>query len=140
VSTDLPSEISSAVTRTALSKINRSVKVVLARVLGPSGIEAYSEMLRYYQPGTADAEFERLPADADEQTRRELVQRLLPSIRAVHAEHPDLMDRTVDTPRGEQFALRTVGVAVSDLYNPAQIDVMVHVGRELQPPPGSGRT
>ncbi|WP_329059904.1 MerR family transcriptional regulator [Amycolatopsis sp. NBC_01480] len=119
---DLPSRPGPATGRTGLSGTDRSLVVVLAQVLGPRGLQAYSDLLHSYQSTPEAAEFDRLPADAGEQIRDELARRLHPHVQDLLVEHPGILD--LDVPAGAQ---RTVGVAVLDLYNPAQIDVMRRV-------------
>ncbi|MEV6782933.1 hypothetical protein [Streptomyces sp. NPDC051098] len=62
-------------------------------------------------------ELDQLPADADEPARQRLAERLVPYVRGLRVKHPD-------APRGRQHAARTIGKAITDLYNPAQVDVM----------------
>jgi hypothetical protein len=110
-----------------LSDTDRSLIVVLAQVLGPRGLQACSELLHSSQSTPEASEFDRLPADAGEQTRDELARRLHPHVQDLLVEHPGILDLNADAPGGAQWAERTVGLAVLDLYNPAQIDVMRRV-------------
>ncbi|GAA0540924.1 DNA-binding transcriptional MerR regulator [Saccharopolyspora erythraea NRRL 2338] len=123
VPTDLPPEFAPAAVP-ELSEADRSFVVVLTRVLGPRGMQAYSEMLQDLPDDPTAPEFGELPADADEPTRQDVAERLVPYVRALHAEHPGLRDANADAPGGAQFAEQTVGKALVDLYNPAQLDVM----------------
>jgi hypothetical protein len=111
----------------------------MSRVLGPQGLQAYGDMLRDSPSDPALGEFDDLPADADEETRRALADRFVPYLRSLFADHPGLQDVSADAPGGARFADRTGAKAVRELYNPAQIDVMVRAHRLLQTPPGRGR-
>lgn len=74
-------------------------------------------------------EFDTLPPDADEQTRDRLAERFAPELRKLFADHPALAKLHADAPRGERFAQKTLGLALADLYNPAQLDVMIRAQR-----------
>ena len=49
---------------------------------------------------------------------------MVPYIQALRTRHPDLNGPHSDAPRGARFVERTVGEALRDLYNPAQLDVL----------------
>ncbi|MBB5159163.1 hypothetical protein [Saccharopolyspora phatthalungensis] len=89
-------------------------------------------MLRNYDADPATSEFNRLPADADEQTRHALAERLAPYARGLLTKYPELHDVSADAPRGAHFTAHTIGAAINDLYNPAQIDVLHRVGHLLR--------
>lgn len=135
VSTDLPPEFASAAASVDLSDADRSLMFVMSRLIGPAGRQAWIEMLKNHENNPVDREFDDLPADADEQTRDHLARRMLLNSQKLYADHPGTLTWHVDAPRGPQFALRTLGQSMRDLYNPAQIDVLVRIGRELPPPP-----
>jgi DNA-binding transcriptional MerR regulator len=122
--TDLPLDFGPISTEAGLSANDRSFIVVLTRVLGPRGLQAYAEMLQTYQAKPEVSAFDSLPADADEQTRAELARQLFPHVHELIADHPELDEVHNDAPGGPRFAAQTVVQAIQDLYNPAQIDVM----------------
>jgi hypothetical protein len=97
---------------------------VLSRLLGTRGLQIYAAELQREDSDPIGAEFESLPADADEPTRQDLARRLAPVVRAVHDRHRGLQDFYVDAPQGSHFAQRAAGKAVADLYNTAQLDVL----------------
>lgn len=136
--TDLPPALAQAAAHAELSDADRAFVVVLARVLGPSGIDAYIEMLQTYKADPAAVEFDNLPADADAKTRRDLAARMVPQVRTMLTKHPNLLNPYVDAPRGARYAWQTAEVAVNDLYNPAQIDVLARVGEEIEASPEPG--
>ena len=135
--TDLPSDFAPATAQAELSDTDRSLIVVMTRVLGPQSLQAYAELLRDLPPDPNAGAFENLPEDADDRTRQELAERMLPYVREMHAAHPSLATMREDSPRGKGFAQRTMGAAMRDLYNPAQLDVMGRLGALLrEEPPG----
>ncbi|MEV0052219.1 MerR family transcriptional regulator [Saccharopolyspora shandongensis] len=127
--TDLPTDFAPAAADAALSDADRAFVVVMTRVLGPQGMQAYANMLQNIPSDPVTAEFDNLPADADERTRQDVIERMAPYLRALYAEYPMLQDLHADAPGGSRFSAQTAGKAVNDLYNPAQIDVI----RRLQP-------
>jgi DNA-binding transcriptional MerR regulator len=127
--TDLPPEIAPAAARADITDADRSFMVVLTRVLGPKGIQAYANMMQSYEHEPVMTEFDELSPDADEQTREDLAARMVPHVRALRAEHPELRTADADAPHGAAFAARTLGQALQDLYTPAQIDVLVRLER-----------
>lgn len=137
VLTDLPPEIASAAAGADLSDTDRSFIVVLTRLLGPEGLQIYAEMLRNLPPDPTAGEFEQLRADADEGTRDHLAERMAAYARALRAEHPGLDTLLADAPR-PSFTVQTVGTAMRDLYNPAQLDVLRRTDKWLRSTPGAG--
>lgn len=86
-------------------------------------MDAYADLL-HQEPQPVALELNELPADADEMTRQSLAERLVPYVRGLRVRHPGLGDLASDAPRGRQHTARTIGRAISDLCNPAQVDVM----------------
>ena len=129
--TDLPPEIAPAAVRANLTEADRSFVAVMSRVLGPSGLDAYRELLQDDYAEQELAEFDHLPEDADERTRAELVERITPLVRDLLARHPPLDRFGSDAPGGRTHFARTMDVALRDLYNPAQLDVLLRLGKRL---------
>ncbi|MEW2402728.1 MerR family transcriptional regulator [Streptomyces sp. NPDC046862] len=125
--TDLPPEFTAAAD-TPMPEADRSFVTVMGTVLGPKGMDAYADFLQNPTIGPVGEEFERLPADADEHTRADLAERMVPSLHALYRQHPGLSTLRADAPGGERFAKRTVDKALTDLYNPAQVDVLRRLG------------
>lgn len=136
--TDLPPEFAPAADA-GLSGVDRSFVVVLTRVLGPRRLQAYADMLRDLPDDPVGPEFDDLPADADEPTRRDVAERLAPYIGALRAQHPGLDAPHSDATHGRRFVEQTVGRAMRDLYNPAQLDVLQRVRILLGLPPRTDR-
>ncbi|MEU9805928.1 MerR family transcriptional regulator [Mycobacterium sp. NPDC050853] len=125
---DLPPEFASAAVNMELSETDRSMAYVMSRLLGPEGLRVYIGMFLDQQDRDLDRELEDLPADADEPTRADLAERLAVQARRLYTEHPGMLASTADAPRGQQFVERTIAQALLDLFNPAQLDVLVRVG------------
>jgi DNA-binding transcriptional MerR regulator len=123
-STDLPPEFVASDAVTKLSDADRSLVVVLTRVLGPQGLKTYAELLENTPVDPAVVIFDDLPADTDEATRQDVAERLAPYIRAINAAHPGLAESRADAPGGARFADATIAEAVSELYNAAQLDIV----------------
>lgn len=127
--TDLPPEFAAAA---ELSAADRSFLLVMSRVLGPQGRQAYADFLQDLPSDPTGAQFEDLPADADEDTRHALAERMVTYVRDLYADHPELQDMSADAPGGAHFANRTAAQAMKELYNPAQFDVILRLGRLLR--------
>ncbi|MFC8046151.1 MerR family transcriptional regulator [Nocardia sp. NPDC057353] len=122
--TDLPPELALAAADANLTGADRGLVTVMSRLLTGDQLDAYADLLRAGEPSEVDHEFDHLPADADLETRRDLAERMIPRVRKVLAEHPDMRDLELPPQRAAQ----TIGVALRDLYNPAQLDVMRRIG------------
>ena len=136
VPADLPAELA-PVAAADISEEERALTVVMSRALGPSGMQSVTERIRRTRREPAFVEFDELGEDADEPTRRALVRALLPLFRTIRDEQPELRDVYADAPRGERFAMETVQAALLDVYNSAQIDVMVRVSGGLDESPAA---
>ncbi|TDV56391.1 MerR family transcriptional regulator [Actinophytocola oryzae] len=135
---DLPPEMAPAVT--GLSDADRAFVVVLTRILNPTALAAFREMLPSLHDDPAVGEFDRLPADADAEAVRSLTERLLPHVRDIRDSHPGMRDTGPGARHGARFVNRTMGLAIADLYNPAQRDVLVHLDRALSRSSARGAT
>jgi DNA-binding transcriptional MerR regulator len=131
--TDLPAEFAPAALA-EMSDADRSLITVMTRVLGSARRQAFADMLRNQPDDPVSKEFDTLPADTDEQTRQDIAERWAPYVRELFDEHPDLREPNTDAPRGEAFAKKTIGKALRDLYNPAQLDVLRRVNALLTRP------
>jgi hypothetical protein len=121
---DLPPDIAPVADAAGLSAADRSFLVVMSRVMGAERFSAYTEMVRNAPTDPTDDEFDALPADADEQVREDLAERMLPHVRRVWGGSPVLTAPDTRAPRGARFAGETALAAVQELYNPAQRDVI----------------
>ncbi|GAA1274468.1 MerR family transcriptional regulator [Saccharothrix xinjiangensis] len=127
--TDLPSDVAATIAGADLSPQDRSFTVVLAQLLAPEALAAYAGVLSGFSRDPAMDEFDDLPADADDGTRRRLAERLrsLPYVKEMSATFPRAEDMLVGAPRGEEFTMRAIGKVIVELYNEAQVDVLVRM-------------
>jgi DNA-binding transcriptional MerR regulator len=129
---DLPPALAPTIPIRVLSDADRSLLLVMSRVLDPTELSALVDALQALPPSAAATAFDELPADADEATRQELALRLLPRSRTLRAALPSWWS----TATGWNSAVtRTVGEAVGELYNPAQRDVLRRIGHLLRTRP-----
>ncbi|RJQ92342.1 helix-turn-helix domain-containing protein [Amycolatopsis panacis] len=129
---DLPPELAIAALDAELSDADRSLLVVLSRVLGQQAMEAFTRMLQDTAEDPTRAEFEHLPDDADEETRQALAERMAPITRDLVERHPKLREIGLEPPHGGPFAAQTVERAIKDLYRPAQLDVLRRLEKEIE--------
>lgn len=122
---DLPPPLATAVAKAEVSAADHSFLVVLTRVLGPAAPAAYAELYGKHPKPPEFTEFDDLPAEADEATRQDLAERMAPLIRQIGADVPSIQVLAAGSPHGVKHAQRTIVQAMLDLYNPAQIDVLV---------------
>lgn len=120
---DLPGELM-AVSSHGLTDADRSFLLVIARIVSPTVLRDYIAMLRTTGQDPVLVEFTHLPADADEATRADLAARLPASVARLHLAHPALRDLTEGATVGRDTAAATIALAIEQLYNPAQVDVM----------------
>lgn len=130
--TDLPPEFIAPDAVAKLSDADRSLVVVLTRVLGPRGLQTYADLLENAPDDPAAAAFDNLPADTDEATRQDMAERLVPYLQAIYAAHPGLAEARTDAPGGARFADQTIAKAMSELYNPAQLDILRRAGELMR--------
>lgn len=70
------------------------------------------------------ADLDRLPSDADEETRRSLVPRLARSLARNLIDYPWLNDPATHLSKSRYVTSQTMVEAIHELYNPAQLDVL----------------
>jgi DNA-binding transcriptional MerR regulator len=128
---DPPLDITATITDADLSPRDRSFTAVLAQLISPEALSAYAEALKGYSKEPVEVEFEALTVDADEETRQRLAEGLrdLPLAKEMRAVFPGAAGLCAGAPRGEEFAMRTMGKVIVELCNEAQIDVLKRVNR-----------
>lgn len=82
--------------------------------------------------GAVNHEVDTLPPDADEATRQRLAEQLAPSFAQNLLDFPWLNDPLTNLSKSKQLAQRTFVEAVTELYNPAQLDVYARAGSLAQ--------
>ncbi|MDX8052509.1 MerR family transcriptional regulator [Lentzea sp. BCCO 10_0798] len=129
VPTDLPPDVAAMIENANLSPQDRSFTVVLAQLLSPETLARYAETLKGYSRDPAVVAFDNLPEDADEETRQRVADamREMPYMAQIRAVFPDPAGLWSDAPRGVEHARRTVVKVLVELYNKAQLDVLVRM-------------
>ncbi|MFJ8967133.1 MerR family transcriptional regulator [Lentzea sp. NPDC102401] len=123
---DLPVGVASAA---EMSETDRSLVLIMSQLLGSRRRDAYAEMLRSVPHDPTDDEFDSLVPGTGEEARQSLAERMVPYIRRVLGEHPELAGS--DAPAETRSAARIAAAALQELYNPAQADVLRRVWRLL---------
>ena len=131
---ELPPALAPQVHDADLPATDRSLLVVMSRVLDPAVVGGFIDTVRSSPRSRAAVTFADLPADADETARRDLAidlasvgpstSALLPLLWAVDRGTDDDARGTDDDARKRAAAARTVDGAVGDIYSPAQLDVL----------------
>ncbi|MFC8922111.1 MerR family transcriptional regulator [Cellulosimicrobium sp. NPDC057127] len=121
-----------------LSDTQRSLLAIYATVFDERTVDALRQVLLRREP--TDVELERLPADADEHQVDDLAQRMVPVVRRLDAEFPELSDPLQRSPLGPASAGATLAHALAELYNPAQRQVLQRLDALLGHESGSPRT
>ncbi|MEV8160597.1 MerR family transcriptional regulator [Nocardiopsis alba] len=112
-----------------LSDADRAMIMISARLFTEEFIQDIRDMSATHEK--VDAEFNALPADADEETVRDLAERMAPFVRSIREEYPSVENPGLFVRGRERDAMITVAQALVDLYNPAQLAALREVHRLL---------
>ena len=107
-----------------LSEADRSLVMIWSRVFDESAMDDLRTILRDEHRTSDDDAFDALPADADRETRRRLSAALGPAMGRLFDEYPWLAEPGTQAVHGAASATATVGAAVTQLYNQAQLEVL----------------
>lgn len=110
-----------------LSDVARSLLLIYSTVLDATAMTTLLE-LHSTPPPQVQAEFDVLPADADEATRQRLAESYAPLVRSQYEEHPSLKDVATS----EALTKPVVLQGLVELYNPAQLDVLQRLNTLLK--------
>ncbi|MEV6863368.1 MerR family transcriptional regulator [Streptosporangium subroseum] len=124
VPTDLPFDISAPATDARLSPADRSLFAVISHVIGDDKTQHWRSLLLDYERDDATDEFDTLPPDADEEARERLARRMTPQTLALIEKHP--ASQAIEHAASGRKAATVIN-AMLDLYNPAQLDVLVRI-------------
>ena len=120
---DLPPGFSSVAD--VLSGAHRSLLMIYAQVYDESAMSDLREILEKNPPTDADKEFDNLPPDADAATRRRLAEHYAPIIEQHRAAYPWLNDPASRSAKSAATLQSTMVESLRELYNPAQLEVLV---------------
>jgi len=110
-----------------LSDVERSLLMIYSRVLDATAMTTLRELHSTPRP-PIQAEFDALPADADEATRQRLAENYAPIALRQFEEHPSLKDVAAS----EALTRPVVLQGLVELYNPAQLDVLQRLNTLLE--------
>lgn len=107
-----------------LTEPDQSLVMIYSRVFDDHAIGELEQMIRDTPVSAAEAALAALPPDADRATRRRLGEELAPDLVEAHRAYPWLRDPGAYARRDAAHAEATVGQAVGQLYNVAQLEVL----------------
>jgi DNA-binding transcriptional MerR regulator len=110
-----------------VSEVERSLLMIYSRVLDTTAMNTLRDQYST-PPPPVQAEFDALPADADEATRQRLAEDYAPIVRRQFEEHPSLKDVATS----DALARPVVLHGLVELYNPAQLDVLRRLNALLE--------
>ncbi|MET0135554.1 MAG: MerR family transcriptional regulator [Kibdelosporangium sp.] len=102
-----------------LSDVERALLLIYSTVLDETAMTTLLE-LHSAPPPPEQAEFDVLPADADEATRQRLAENYATLVRRQYEENPSLKEMATS----EALTKSVVLQGLVELYNPAQLDVL----------------
>jgi DNA-binding transcriptional MerR regulator len=124
---DLPTGFS--VLEGRLDDADRALLLVYSTVLEPGDLEKVRSMLADPDPPAEATTFRELAPDADEVTREELARTYAPKVRSQLDAHGLTSGIWATASHAE-----ALGTALRELYNPAQIDVLVRMSSLVTEP------
>ncbi|MBK1783737.1 helix-turn-helix domain-containing protein [Prauserella cavernicola] len=101
----------------------RSLLLLLSRVLSPSMMGTLRE-LHQGERAPFVAQFDALPADANEAERQRLAERYLPEVARAYRDYPALRNLDAASSGRTSSTRAIVSEGLAELYNPAQLDVL----------------
>ncbi|MGW2092185.1 MerR family transcriptional regulator [Promicromonospora sukumoe] len=107
-----------------LSDADSSLIHIYSQLYTQEAMTDLRKMVEAEDPGAAGAEFDALPADADEETRQRVAEQLAPDIARHLTDHPWLTSPGDRLARSEEVTRQMFSDAITELYNPAQLDVI----------------
>lgn len=114
---------------TRLSEADRSIIHISGQIYDEQALDDVRKMVEAAENDDVSAEIDRLPADADDQARQRLAERLAPTLAQHMRDYPWLVDPTAHLSKSADVAARTFIESVVELYNPAQLDVFGRASR-----------
>ena len=127
LSNDAPPDVPAGFASVAehLSEVDRSIIHIYSKLYDESAMADLRAMVEEdAETGDVDKELDELPPDADEPTRQRVAEHLAQGIARNLIDYPWLTDPTARLARSERIAQETFVEAVTELYNPAQRDVL----------------
>jgi DNA-binding transcriptional MerR regulator len=113
-----------------MSPADRSLLQIYSQLYRPEALEDVRAMVE--QSSAASARFDALPPDADEETREQLAQDLLPALLEHLDAFPWLLDPAPQYQKDHATTRRALGEALREIYNEAQRDVIARIDQRAQ--------
>lgn len=121
--TDLPIEAAAPARR--LPPPDRSLLVVLSRLLDRPALQAYLDILPQYHEHPAVAAFDQLGPEVDEDSRRAIATGIAEHLGQLFAASPNALRQVdADLAGAGSAKRRTIRLAIGSLYSPVQLDVL----------------
>ncbi|MFJ8754055.1 MerR family transcriptional regulator [Streptomyces sp. NPDC102441] len=120
-----------------LPEAQRSFLLAYSSILNPAAMSALQEQLAAPRSDVA-AQFEGLAADAPEDVRQRIAERLAPETRQQQEAHPFLSDLEASSRREAAITQSVVVHALVEFYNGAQLDVLRRVNALLSEDDAAG--
>lgn len=114
----------------SLTEADRAVLSISALHFDEQGMRDLRDIAEFHQE--ADAAFNELPADADTETIHAVATRLATVLRTIHQNYPDTQNPPRATTVRQHETMHAMNQALSDLYNPAQIEALKQAHRLAQ--------
>ena len=112
-----------------LSEPDSSIIHIYSRLYDEDAMADLRRMVEVdVEAGEVGKEIDALSADADEQARQRLAERLAPTIAQNLIDYPWLSDPIQRMSKNRFQAKQTLMAAAVELYNPAQLDVLARAG------------
>jgi hypothetical protein len=107
----------------SMSGSDRSLMLIYSQLYDESAMSDLRQMAQG-EPDETSAEFDALPADADEATRHRLAEALAPQLAQHLSDFPWLMQPAEHLSKGERVTQETFLETFTELYNEAQLHVL----------------
>ncbi|WP_193105790.1 MerR family transcriptional regulator [Brachybacterium sp. FME24] len=105
--------------------------MVLSRVLRADALDSWNRLLEHAPEDDALSEFADLDESSTPGARSDLAVRLADVIQRIFVDHPELIAPALASGRQRPFAREAIGVALRELYRPAQLDVLARANALL---------
>lgn len=107
------------------SERDQGFLTVFGRIAGEKAVSGFVDAVSESEGNPVLAELEDLPADADKSARDALVTRLAEYMTSTTEAHPELNTIQDSASIDSRRATEAINAAIAELYNPAQLDVIV---------------
>lgn len=135
--TDLPAGFEDLASKLAAPE--RSLMLAYSQLYDASAMADLKRMIDS-EPEGADAAFMALPADADDAARQLVAESLAPMLAQHLVDYPWLSEPGAHLPKGRRVTEEAFLETITELYNPAQLDVLARAGAIARAQADAGST